>query len=163
MVWVGGRDGHRKVGTYPLGTIDPQLFIRKDPLPGRETQREWRASVVLGAESLLLGTRISVPVCKDLARRLENIIRNCASGPFDDGHRVTRSSHLHRRHIMSSRWEIFPPMLAEDTELHREYDGIVSPKDMGESANHPSERQGEAARAKGAGETADGIVLPCLL
>ena len=51
-------------------------------------------------------------------------------------------------------------MLAEDTELRGEYDGIDAPKDMGEGAIHPFERQGGAARAKGAGETADGVVLP---
>ena len=89
MVWVGGRDGHREVGAYPLGTTDPRLFIRKDPLPGRETQRAWRASGVPVAESLLLGTRVSIPVCEDLARGLEDIIRIRASSLFDDGRRVT--------------------------------------------------------------------------
>ncbi len=89
MVWVGGRDGHRKVGAYPLGTTDPRLFICKDPLSGRETGRAWRASGVLVAESLLLGTCISVPVRKDLALGLEDIIRICTSSPFDDGRWVT--------------------------------------------------------------------------
>ena len=51
-------------------------------------------------------------------------------------------------------------MLAEDMELQGEYDGVDAPKDMGEDAIHPSEWQGEAAHAKGARETADGIVLP---
>ena len=51
-------------------------------------------------------------------------------------------------------------MLAEDTELRGEYDGVADPKDMGEGAIHPSKWQGGAARAKGAGETADGIALP---
>jgi hypothetical protein len=52
-----------------------------------------------------------------------------------------------------------PPMLAEDTELQGEYDGVDAPKDMGKGAIHPFEQQGGAARAKGAKETADGIVL----
>ena len=51
-------------------------------------------------------------------------------------------------------------MPEEDTKLQGEYDGVDTPKDMGEGAIHPSERQGGAARAKGAGETADGILLP---
>ena len=51
-------------------------------------------------------------------------------------------------------------MLEEDTERQGEYDGVDAPKDMGEGAIHPSEWQGGSARAKGAGETADGIVLP---
>jgi hypothetical protein len=50
-------------------------------------------------------------------------------------------------------------MLTEDTELRGEYDGVDAPKDMGKSAIHPFERQGGAARVKGAGETADCIVL----
>jgi hypothetical protein len=51
-------------------------------------------------------------------------------------------------------------MLAEDTELRGEYDGVDASKDMGEGAIHPSVWQSGAARAKGARETADGIVLP---
>jgi hypothetical protein len=93
MVWVAGRDGHCEVGTYPLGTTDPRLFIRKEPLPERETRREWRASIVLVAESLLLGTRVSVPVLEDLTWVLEDIVRICASSPFDNGRRVTGWSH----------------------------------------------------------------------
>ena len=50
-------------------------------------------------------------------------------------------------------------MLAEDTELQGEYYGVDTPKDIGEGAIHPFERQGGAACAKGAGETTDGIVL----
>ncbi len=51
-------------------------------------------------------------------------------------------------------------MLAEDMELQGEYDGVDAPKDMGDSAIHPSDQQGGAACAKGARETANGIVLP---
>ena len=89
MVWVGGRDGHREVGAYPLGATDLRPFIRKDPLSVRETRRAWRATCVLVAESPLLGTRISVPVREDLARGHEDIIRGRASSPFNDGRRVT--------------------------------------------------------------------------
>ena len=62
---------------------------------------------------------------------------------------------------MSSRREIIPPLLLEDMELQGEYDGNDAPKDMGKGVIHPSEWQGGAARAKGAGETANGIALPC--
>ena len=89
MVWVGGRDGHREVGAYPLGATDLRPFIRKDPLSGRETRRAWRATCVLVAESPLLGTRISVPVREDLARGHKDIIRGRASSPFNNGRRVT--------------------------------------------------------------------------
>ncbi len=51
-------------------------------------------------------------------------------------------------------------MLAEDTALRGEYDGVDAPKEMGEGAIHPSEQHGGAACAKSVGETAKGIVLP---
>jgi hypothetical protein len=92
MVWVGGRDEHRKVSTHPLGTTD-RLLIRKEPLPYGEARREWRASVLLVADSLLVGTCISVPVLKDLARVLIDRINTCASSPFDNGRWVTGWSH----------------------------------------------------------------------
>jgi hypothetical protein len=49
------------------------------------------------------------PVCKDLVHGLGDCVRTCTSSPFNDGRWVTRSSHLDRRHITSSRREIFPP------------------------------------------------------
>ena len=57
--WEGETDG-RYIPTGHNGplTVHPQ---RSSPVGG-ETQREWRASGVLGAESLLLGTGVSVPV-----------------------------------------------------------------------------------------------------
>jgi hypothetical protein len=51
-------------------------------------------------------------------------------------------------------------MLAEETELQGEYDGVDTPKDLGKGAIHSFKRQGGAACAKGAGKTADGIMLP---
>jgi hypothetical protein len=66
-------------------------------------QREWRASVVLVAESLLLGTRVSVPVLEDLARVLEDIVRICASSPFNNGCQVTEWSHPYQRRSSPSR------------------------------------------------------------
>ena len=106
-------------------------------------------------------TRVGVPVHEDLVCVLGDIVRTCASSPFDNGRWVTRSSHLNRRHILrSSHRKISPPMLVEDMALREEYDGVDAPKDMGEGANHPSEWHGGAARAKYIGETAKGIVLP---
>ena len=54
-------------------------------------------------------------------------------------------------------WRVIspPPMLPKDTELRGEYDGIDSPKDMGEGAIFPTERpngslySGGSARARG--------------
>jgi hypothetical protein len=51
-------------------------------------------------------------------------------------------------------------MLVEDTALRGEYDGVDTPKDLGEGAIHPSTLHGGATCAKGIGETAEGIVLP---
>ena len=51
-------------------------------------------------------------------------------------------------------------MLVDNKKLRGEYDGVDAPKDMGEGAIHSSEQHGGAACAKGAEETAKGIVLP---
>ncbi len=51
-------------------------------------------------------------------------------------------------------------MLVEDTALRGEYDGVDTPKDMGEGAIHPFERHGGAACAKGVEEMAKNIVFP---
>ena len=62
-----------------------------------------------------LGPCVGVPVHEDLTRGLGDLVRTCASSPFDDGRRVTGSSHLQRRHITSSRWDIFPPPCSQKT------------------------------------------------
>ena len=113
MVWVGGRDGHRKVGAHPLGTSDLRLLIRKEPLPYGEARREWRASILLVAESLLMGTRVGAPVLEELALELVDRRSTCASSPFYDGHWVTGWSHLYRRRSSSIRRGISPPLSFE--------------------------------------------------
>jgi hypothetical protein len=138
----GGGDGHRKVGTHPMGTTDLRLRILKEPLLYRAARRKWRASVLLPVE------------------RPIDLVRTCASSPFDDDCWMSSSSHLNRQHIRLNHREISPPMLVEDTALQGEYDGVDAPKYMGEGGIHPSERHGGAARSKGIRETAEGIVLP---
>ena len=88
-----GVEGGRERRTSQ-GRTDLRLSIRKEPLTYRKARREWRASVLLPAERPLAGTRIGIPVRKDLMCVLGDLVRTCASSPFDDGHWVTRLSHL---------------------------------------------------------------------
>ncbi len=104
-VRVGGRDGHRgEVGTHPLGTTDLRLIIRKEPLSYREARREWRASVLLPAECPLAGTRVGLPVRKDIVCVLGDGIPACASSPFDVVRSVTGWSHPYQRRSSPSHW-----------------------------------------------------------
>ena len=46
------------------------ILLATSDVPYGEVQREWGASVLLIADSLLMGTRISTPVLEDLVRIL---------------------------------------------------------------------------------------------
>jgi hypothetical protein len=108
MVRVGGRDGHPKVGTHPPGATGLHFPV------WIERRAQYVAVQVAGLlleESCLVGMRVGHPILEDVIDRGRDCGRTCASSPFNDGRRVTRSSHLHQRHIRSSCWEIFPPIL----------------------------------------------------
>jgi hypothetical protein len=98
MVRVGGRDGHRKVGTHPPGATGSHFPVRI------ERQARYVAVQVTGLlleESCLVGMRVGHPILEDVIDRGRDCGRTCASSPFNNGRRVTRLSHLHRRHIRS--------------------------------------------------------------
>ena len=106
MVRVGGRDGHRKVDTHPPGATGLHFPVR---IERRARYVAVEVTGLLLEESLLVWMRVRHPILKDVIDRGRDCGRTCASSPFNDGCWVTRSIHLHQRHIRSSRREISPP------------------------------------------------------